>query len=192
MTTKIDELRTLFERLGGETTFTERQQRVDHGGTDERRLDADLRQIVRELRVDVGLRTSLDDDALVALVRGFYAGQSDATIAAALGASEAVVSRARFAMGLVAPADLEGPVDLRALATLREEGLGTPACAAELGGSEAAVRRAERVLDGRRAARRRGHRYQLEIETLLDAAGVTAEMSAARRQDRDAFADVFD
>jgi hypothetical protein len=30
------------------------------------------------------------------------------------------------------------------------------------------------------------------LASLLDAAGVTAEMSAARRQDRDAFADVFD
>ncbi|WP_255151280.1 conditioned medium-induced protein 4 [Halorarius halobius] len=190
--TKTDELRTLLERLGGETTFTERQHADAHAAPDERRLAAGLRAVVREMRAEYGFRTSLDDDALVAVVRGFYAGRSDADIAAGLGASEPVVGRARLHLQLVAPADLEGPVDYRALAALRRAGRATADCAAELGVSEAAVRHASRVLDAREAARRRGYRYQLEFESLLDAAGVTAEMSAARRQDRDAFADVFD
>jgi hypothetical protein len=191
MATKTDELRELFSRLTTETTFTEHQQRDDHAIPTDRGLDTALQRVVAEMRAEYGFRTSLDDDQLAAVVRGFYTGASDAEIAADVGVSAAVVARARIHLQLLREADA-GEIDLRALDRLLDAGHSIEACARELDASEAVVDRARQVLDARHEAQRHGYHYQLAFESLLDDAGLTTDVSESRRQDRDAFVDVFD
>lgn len=191
MPTKTDELRALFARLTDETTFTEHQQRDDHALPSERQLDTALQRVVHEMREEYGFRTSLDDAALAAVVRGFYTGRSDADVAAELDVRTGVVTRARIHLQLLREGD-EGPIDLRALARLLDAGRTVEECAVDLDASETAVARARQVLDARRKARRNGYGYQLEFESLLDEAGLATDVSESRRADRDAFADVFD
>lgn len=193
MSTKTDELRELFSRLTSETTFTEHQQRDDRVIVRERKrsLEDALRDAVAEMRDEYGFRTSLDDDALAAVVRGFYTGLSDADIASDVGVSTDVVRRARVHLQLLRESDGEG-IDLRALDRLLDDGHTVEECAIELDASEAAVDRARQALDARHEAQRRGYHYQLAFESLLDDAGLTTDVAESRRQDRDAFADVFD
>jgi hypothetical protein len=191
MSTKTDELRELFSRLTTETTFTERQHRDDRARPDERRLDTALQRVVAEMREEYGFRTSLDDDALATVVRGFYTGASDPVIADDLGVTTGVVTRARVHLQLLRETDGDG-LDLRALSRLLEAGHTVEACALDLDASEAAVDRARQVLDARHEAQRRGYHYQLAFESLLDDAGVPIDVAESRRQDRDAFADVLD
>lgn len=193
MTTKTDELRELFSRLTTETTFTEHQQRDDRPSTRQRRqnLDDALRHVVAEMRAEYGFRTSLDDDELAAVVRGFYTGQSDADVAADLDVATDVVRRARVHLQLLRESDDAG-IDLRALDRLLDDGHTVEECAIDLDASETAVDRARQALDARHEAQRRGYHYQLAFESLLDDAGLTTDVAESRRQDRDAFADVFD
>lgn len=191
MPTKTDELRALFARLTDETTFTEHQQRDDRTPPNERQLDTALRRVVAEMREEYGFRTSLDDDALASVVRGFYTGRSDADVAADLGVKAGVVTRARIHLQLLREDDA-GAVDLRALARLLEAGHTVEECAVELGASETAVAHARQVLEARHQAQRNGYHYQLEFESLLDDAGVVTDVSERRLQDRDAYIDVFD
>ncbi|KTG08499.1 hypothetical protein AUR64_17615 [Haloprofundus marisrubri] len=192
MPTKVDELRELFARLSSQTTFTERQQSSHHPTPTERTLHEALRRTVGEMRAEYGFVTSLDDAGLASLVRGFYAGQSDAELAATLGVSRGVVRRARIHLQLLRESDFAGPVDYRALARLVDGGASVGECTAALGVSERAVRRATRILTARRNAQKNGHRYQLEFETLLQEAGLNDEMVATRQADRAVFADVLD
>lgn len=191
MPSKTDELRALYARLTDQTTFTEHQEADLHAHTDDRRLDTALQRVVAEMREEYGFRTSLDDAALAAVVRGFYTGRSDAEIADDLDVSTGVVTRARLHLQLLRETDHAG-VDLRALMRLLDDGHSVQECAAELGASEMAVDRARQALDARHAAQRNGYGYQLEFESLLDDAGLVTDVSESRRQDRDAFVDVFD
>ncbi|WP_255198713.1 hypothetical protein [Halorarius litoreus] len=192
MSSKTDELRELFARLTTETTFTEHQQHDSHTLPSERQLDTALRRLVTEMRDEYGFRTSLDDDALVTVVRAFYADTDDAAIADELGVGTGVVRRARLHLHLFRETDRKGAVDLRALATALDAGHTVEECAVELDASETAVERARQVLEARRQAQRSGYHYPLAFESLLDEAGLPREVSAARRRDRDALVDVFD
>ncbi|WP_224335000.1 hypothetical protein [Haloprofundus halobius] len=192
MTTKTDELRALFARLSRQTTFTEHQRPDTHALSTDDDLDAALRCVVREMRDEYGFRTSLDESDLETMVRGFYAGQSDAELAASLDTSAGVVERARIHLQLLREGDLEGPVDHRKLARLLDEGASTDECVVALGVSERAIRRAKQVLVARRAAQQSGYRFHLEFESLLREAGLSDEMVATRQADRAVFADVLD
>lgn len=192
MPTKVDELRELFARLSTQTTFTERQQFSHQPTPTERDLHEALRRTVGEMRAEYCFVTSLDDGELATLVRQFYAGQSDAELAAALGVSLGVVRRARIHLQLLRESDLGGPVNYRTLARLLAGGASVSECATTLDVSEHTVREAKRTLSARRNARKNGHRYQLEFETLLREAGLNDEMVATRQADRAVFADVLD
>lgn len=192
MASKTDELRELFAKLTDQTTFTEHQHGEGHPIPSEPQLDTALKRIVAEMREEYGFRTTLDDDQLVAVVRGFYTGTSDAAIASDLGVGTGVVHRARLHLHLLTEDDLTGPVDLRTLAKLVDAGHTVEECAVELDVSETAVERATRVLDARRETQRSGYHYPLAFESLLDDAGINTEVSNARRRDRDALVDVFD
>jgi hypothetical protein len=194
--TKTDELRELFARLSPVTTFTDRQS-TDRGrglvpSDDE--VDAALRELVGERRRRDRFRTSLDDDDLVAVVRGFYAGRSDAEIARLLdgGADRTdVVTRARLHLHLFRETDRDPSIPAEELRTLLAEGRTIADCAADLGVSERAVRRTKAVLEARRAARESGYATPLEFEALLGDE-IDEEMTAASQADRAVFDGVRD
>ena len=94
MTDRIDDLRGIFSRLGGEGRFTEPQQQARGSVRSEAAVDRDLRAVVAELR-ERGLRTTLSDDDLVRVVRGFYADRSDRDLAADLDVPRRTVERVR-------------------------------------------------------------------------------------------------
>jgi len=113
MDDKTAELRDIFlDATGGEETVTERQAErrgslVD--GDDPDAVDARLRDLVATMRERYDFDTDLDPDAYVALIRGFYDGADDATLADALDLSTEAVLRARLDCHLVREDDDETP-----------------------------------------------------------------------------------
>lgn len=193
MTTKTDELREIFLKLSPVTTFTDHQETASVVGdvpTDQE-VDETLRALLAEMREEYGFRTSLDDEALVAVVRGFYAGDADSDIADELGVDDDVVTRARLSLHLFRPADADAPFDMRDLLHLVEADADDATCAAELGVSASTVRTYRRVVEARQQAQRESYHYPLEFESVLGA-DADDELSAAREADRELFAEIKD
>lgn len=105
MDDKTAELRDIFlDATGGEGTVTERQ--AERRGSlvdvdDPETVDARLRDLVAAMRERYDFETDLDPDGYVRLIRGFYDGEDDATLADALGVDTDTVFRARLDCHLV-------------------------------------------------------------------------------------------
>lgn len=113
MDDKTAELRDIFlDATGGEETVTERQ--AERRGSlvdvdDPEAVDARLRALVATMRERYDFDTDLDADAYVRLVREFYDGADDDTLADTLGVDPDTVLQARLDCHLVREADEETP-----------------------------------------------------------------------------------
>lgn len=152
---RADELRDLFEEVTDETTVTE--EREEERGTlrDEDAIREDLRELVEEAVEALGIDTSLDVDALVRIVEGYFDGEADAAIADAVDAGPKTVRRARVQLHLLRDTDLDAPVDLGELRE-RLDDASTAEIATELDVTESTVRFYRRVVEAERAAGRAG------------------------------------
>lgn len=120
MDEQTEELRDLFVETTGEESVTEDQQDDRGDLTDVTADDAEERvgELVGEMRDRYAFASGLDDDALVRVVTGFYAGESDADIADAVDTDEETVFRARMDLHLVRESDREAPFPLADLRKL--------------------------------------------------------------------------
>ncbi|MDX1747026.1 MAG: conditioned medium-induced protein 4, partial [Halobacteriales archaeon] len=114
MDEKTARLRDIFVELAGNESVTETQQEARGSLAGGHRTDDRLAAVINTLRDRYEFRTSLSNAALVAVVRGFYAGDGDTAIASELGepADAETVKRARIDLHLVADRDLEASFDL--------------------------------------------------------------------------------
>jgi hypothetical protein len=205
MDEKTAELRDIFVSTTGADTVTERQEESRGSLTaDERQVDDRLAELVATMRDRYEFRTELDNDALVALVREFFADGSvdpadrpdDEALAAALGLDAATVSAARLDLHLVRPADREGlgvsgvAVEFDDLRRLVVEGADDDAVAAALGGEdgrddvdEATVARVRRVVEADVASTRANDRFRDGFEELLTDSELTRQHARDARED---------
>ena len=190
MTDRIDDLRELFARLDGPAQFTEPQQQPRGTVRADVAVDRDVRALVSGLRERSGFRTSLSDDDLVGVVRGFFAGRSDRDAAAELDTSPETVFRARMNLHLFRPEDV--PVELDPVIRRLRTGESAADVAAALGVSRRAVDRVARVLAARVAARRVNYRYTAEFADLLDGDAASVELDRQIWDDRRALVDAHD
>lgn len=187
---RVERLKELYVALGGEPTSTERQAPARGALPDDATLDARLGRVVDRMRERYGFRTSLDEGALVTVVRGYYAGESDAELAGALDTSPETVARARVNLHLFHPADTHATFDVDALGDLLEAGVSVADAAAELGVAETTAARYAHVLRVRHEARLSGYRYPEEFEELLDVD--TERLGRTYRTDRRTMDEVVD
>ncbi|WP_380678565.1 hypothetical protein [Salinigranum sp. GCM10025319] len=190
MTDRIDDLRDVFARLGGEGRFTEPQQQARGSVRSDAAIDRDLRALVAELRKRNGLRTTLSDDDLVRIIRGFYAGRSDRDLATDLDVSPGTVFRARLALHLFRTSDV--PTEFDPVIRRLRAGDAVADVAAALDVPRRAVDRVRRVLDAREAARRVNYRYTGEFADLLDGDTARIELDRQVWDDRRALVDAHD
>lgn len=172
MDEKTRKLREIFMDVADEATLTERQEQSRGSLDDRSELDARLRSVIESMRERYEFRTSLSTDALVDVVRGFFAGESDAEIAGRLDAepSGGTVARARLDLHLVTDRDRQAPFDLGVLRDAVEgsdDSQVIRAVAADQGVSESTVRRYLAVVETERERRAVGDRYREEFERLL-------------------------
>ena len=186
MDEKTEQLRDIFIHVSGEESVTESQSagRGSLTDTDEATVEERLGETVARLREHYDFRTTLDDATLVALVRGFYAGDDDESLAEELRVEASTVAEARLDLHLLRASDDDADFDV---AAFRRAVVGeSKASDAELAdsfdiGSETAARY-RRVVEARAAARGVSHRFTSEFEDALADAGLATRHTAAVRE----------
>jgi hypothetical protein len=169
MDEKTEELRDIFVSVTDEDTVTESQEETHGSLASEEELGARLETTISDMREDLEFATSLDDDELATVVRGFYAGDSDTDIARRLGdeSKAKTVGRARVDLHLLRDDDTDAPLDLDSLRRLDDEDGSLEAIATALDVSESTARRYRRVVRTQDEIQRVNDRYRAEFETLL-------------------------
>jgi hypothetical protein len=185
MDEKTEELRDIFIDVADEETVTEAQE--DARGSLAPRDDAEERllEVIAGMRERLGFGTTLSDEELLTVVRGFYAGDSDAEIARALGDASLskTVSRARIDLHLLRETDTDAPFDLDALRAGLDAGRTTAELAAELEVSESTVRRYRRVVEAENEIRRVNDRFRSEFESVLRDRELSERLTENVRED---------
>lgn len=171
MDEKIEQLRDIFLRTTSNGTFVERQTTPRGVLHSEAEVDADLLDAVGAMRERYGFRTSLSERALVRLIRRFYAGDTDAELAADLGCSEEVVRRARIHLHLFRESDTEASFDFDAFRRAVAPTTTDATLAARFDVGVSTVREYRRLVEALREARRVSHRDAAEFETILSESG---------------------
>ncbi|GGL47601.1 conditioned medium-induced protein 4 [Halocalculus aciditolerans] len=173
MNEKTEELRDIFTKVTDETTVTEQQ--ADTHGTLASDVDVDdrLADVVTDMRDDLDFTSSLDTDQYVAVVRGFYADETDADIAADLDTDPETVTDARFDLHLVRDDDADPDVEAAVRERLAADPTTDPDAdldadlADDIDVDADAVASARRVVRTRREIDRVNDRYRSEFRNLL-------------------------
>ena len=186
MDEKTEELRDIFMDVSDEGAVTESQEasRGSLADTDEAGVTDRLGDVIARMRERYEFRTELADEALVTVVRLFYEGSDDATIAAEIGADEPDVVEARLDLHLLRDEDTEAPFDLAAFRRrVADDDPSVAELAAEFDIDESWTDHYRRVVAAQDAARRVSHRFQSEFEDVLTDAGLSTQHAAALRED---------
>lgn len=184
MNEKTEELRDIFVDVAGEESVTESQAESPGSITaDEADVDGRIVAVIERMRERFDFETDLADDALVSVVRGFYDGDDDATIADEADVAPEAVFRARLDLHLFRDEDTDAPFDVAALRTRPDDDVAT--LAADLETTADQVRHYRRVVVAQNEARQVSQRFQSEFEEALADAGLTTMTDAMPANGRD-------
>lgn len=189
MTEKTEELKDIFLEVTDEEAVTESQAETRGSlARDEEGVDERLAEVVGRIRERFPFRTDLDDEQLAAVVRAYFEGADDATIADRLGVDEDTIVAARLDCHLDRDADVPDSVDMGALRERVDDPTETEmpsnsALAAALDADAEAVDRARHVLATRARARSVSHRFRSEFEDVLADAGLSNRMTESVHED---------
>ncbi|WP_276299591.1 conditioned medium-induced protein 4 [Halorussus lipolyticus] len=185
MDEKTEELRDIFMDVTDESTVTEQQAETHGSLSSETEVDERLEDAVARMRDRYDFGTTLSDDELVTVVRGFYAGDSDAEIARNLGDASLgkTVSRARIDLHLIRDSDTDAPFDMDELRDLLDRDATTVECADELGVSESTVRRYRRVVETQQERRTVNDQFRDEFENVLRDRELSDRMTESVQED---------
>jgi hypothetical protein len=183
MDEKTEELRELFVDVTDAETVTEQQENPRGSIADDGSDDDRLGDIVARMREEFGFDTSLSDDDLITVVKGFYGGDSDTTIAEELDVTRETVFRARLDLHLIRDRDANAPFDLAELRDLLAEDASTGDIAEALDVSPDTVRRYRGVLRAREEARSVSERFRSEFEDVVADADLTARLTTDMKED---------
>lgn len=183
MEDKTEQLRDIFIDVADEETVTE-SQRESHGSlaTDEGSVDARLRSDIERVREKFGVRTSLADEQLCRLVRSFYAGDDDETIAAELDCTPGEVFRTRMDLHLVHDEELPDK-ELQSAIRAASDETTTDEFAAEFGVDAATVDRAREAVAAVDRSRRVSQRFRTAFEETLTDADLSVQYTVAAHED---------
>ncbi|MFB6178838.1 MAG: conditioned medium-induced protein 4 [Halorientalis sp.] len=184
MDEKTAELRDIFMDVTDEDTVTE-SQADDRGSltdADEEAVTERLTAVIERMRERYDFDTDLSTDALAEVVRGFYDGDDDATIAETVAADTNTVFRARMDLHLLADADTDFEFALAELREHREEA-DVPALADTFDSDPATVARALRVATAQDEIRRVSQRFQSEFEDAIPDAALSVHLTESAKED---------
>lgn len=182
MDEKTEELRDIFMAVAEDDTVTESQEEPPGSlAADDADVDDRIAAVIERMRERFEFATELPDEDLVTVVRAFYDGEDDATIADDVGVSPETVFRARMDLHLLRDDDADAPFDVTTLRNRADED--AAALAADLDVSADEIRRYRRVDDARTEARGVSHRFRSEFEDALADAGLSTTMTESIRED---------
>lgn len=184
MDEKTEQLRDIFLDVADEETLTERQEETRGSLADEATTEERLRSVIEAMRDRYEFHTSLSDDQLVDVVKGFFAGKNDTDIARDLGdeSLSKTVSRARIDLHLVTDRDRDAPFDLDVLRELLETDRAMTDIADEFGVSESTVRRYRHVVEIQNERRLVGDRFHEEFAMIAEDRELGERLTAEVKQ----------
>lgn len=187
MDEKTEELRDIFMDVTGDGTVTEQQAegRGSLADVDEEAIDERLASIVADMRERYDFDTGLAREEYVTIIRRFYDGADDESIAADLGLDAETVFDARMDLQLVSEDDADAPFDMAVLrdALAAEETPSTAALAGELDTDEETVGHFRHVAAAQNAARRTSHRFPSAFEDALTETNLSVQLTADVQDD---------
>lgn len=176
MDEKTEELRDIFLDVADEDTLTDHQNE-DRGSLEsDRDIEAELQDIVQEMRSRYTFETDLDDDQLVELVRGFYDAATDEALADRLDISEETVVRARLDLHLVRQDERDAPFETLAAARARASGATVDELADRFEVDTATMRRHLQIHETDQRSRQVNQRFRDAFDTLLGDMELTSRM----------------
>ena len=182
MDEKTAELRDIFIDTTGADTVTERQEAGRGSITDNTDVsDETLATTVEAMRERFDFRSALPTSALVTVLRGFFAGETDETLAAALDVDTQEVFTARMDLHLVTDDD-HTPVD-ESIRPLVSDGASVDDCLDAVDADPETVRRAYRVAESELAATRANYRFRDEFADLLTDEDLSMRLASDARRD---------
>ena len=185
MDEKTDNLRDLFVDVAGTDTVTEDQE-SGHGtlsNPDDETVERQLRAVIERLDEQFGFETELDDDQRVSVVRGFYAGDTDAELADRLSTDPETAFEARLELHLFRESDTDAPVEWEHFRRRLKECADETALAADVDLDTDAIERYRRVLDAREEARGVSHRFRSAYRDVLPDADLADRLTADVTED---------
>ncbi|MGB9957183.1 conditioned medium-induced protein 4 [Haloferax prahovense] len=186
MDEKTAELRDIFIEATGSDTVTE-QQSESRGSLadvdDPEAVRERVRDTVATMRERYTFVTEFDDDALVALVVGFFDGDADADLAVELDASPEAVRTARFDLHLVRDADREFPFDADRFDNLLIDGADDETIAETLDVPIEVVAECRPVAEADMRSTRVNYRFRDEFAELLTDDDLSNRMAEDARRD---------
>ncbi|WP_299267175.1 conditioned medium-induced protein 4 [Halorientalis sp.] len=187
MDEKTEELRDIFVELTDEETVTERQKEGPGSLTDadEAAVTDRVATVVTTMRERYDFVTDLDDDTLGTVVRGFYDGTDDATIAETVGETPETVFRARMDLHLLDDDDTQFPFALSALrdAHADTDEPDSAALADAFDADPETVERALLVAETQEAIRRVSGRFRSEFEDAIPDAALSTHLTESAQED---------
>lgn len=170
MDEKTKQLRDLFMEVAGDSTITESQ--VDERGTlaEATEVDDKLRAVIGVMIDSYDIRTSLSQEELVTVVKGFYAGESDAKIAAGFSdsVSPRTVTRARINLHLVTDDDKQPSFDYEAFRQDLNTGMSVEELAEAYEVAPSTIKWYKTIVEIENERRIVGDRYRDEFARILD------------------------
>jgi len=185
MDEKTEQLRDIFVDVADEETVTE-QQKEERGSladTDSGAVDDRLAEVIGEMRQRYGFETDCETTTLVQIVRGFYEGADDETVASELDLDPETVWIARMDLHLVGESDTDAPFELARLRDLLVEDADEESIAAELDADEETIDHYRRVAATQNRARRASQRYRTAFEEILTDADLSVRHTASVQED---------
>jgi hypothetical protein len=185
MDEKTEELRDIFMDVAEEGTVTERQQE-GHGSladVDEREITERLQAVIADMRERYDFETDLDDETLARVVRGFYEGDDDETLADTLDCDPEAVFTARMDLHLIGEDDTDAPFSMATLRDLLAEDTEDATIATELDADSEMVARYRRVAAAQNRSRRASHRFRTAFEDVLTDADLSIRLTASVQED---------
>ncbi len=183
MDEKTESLREVFLEVSDTETVTEAQSDPRGTLTADTSVDERLEELLAEMRERYSFQTDLEDDQLLAVVRRFYDGDADSTIAEALECTERTIFEARLDLHCFREEDFEAPFAFDAFRRADTQGASVEDLADRFDVSTATARRYRQLLAARDRARRANDRYRDEFAELLADADLTGGLTRQARED---------
>ncbi|AHG00672.1 hypothetical protein HALLA_19650 [Halostagnicola larsenii XH-48] len=183
MNEKTEELRDIFTNVtDGEETVTE-SQTATRGSLekDERTIDERLENVIAQMRERYAFETTLTDEELIRVAKGFYDDVSDEDLASELEVSSEDVFDARLSLHLV-ESEADAP-DIDLAAIRERDAADLDALADEFDASEPQIRRARRVAAAQDESRAANDRYRDEFDSILGDSELTERIASDVRED---------
>lgn len=185
MDEKTEQLRDIFMDISEDSTVTESQEETRGSLSSAEKADERLESVIAEMRERYGFATTLTDEQLVEVVRGYFDGKTDAEIARDLGDTSLgkTVGRARIDLHLLRDRDTDAPFDLASLRQLLDRDASVEECADELDLSTSTIRRYRRIVETQAEKQRVQDRFYEEFENVLTDRELSDRMAQEIRED---------